>query len=204
MSLRPCVAAAILLSLSAPALAQEWTEFVSQEDRFSINFPGPPQIRETTYRSQFGAELPARVYSAALGKSRFSITVVDYRPIENILTEKAKACPPGAETCLGGTNPGSSTGAGYWKIDVAGAITYATWQVLQRNAKVTEFIWTNIDLVEGHMLHLTNPDQSRTFISIFMHENKLYLGEATEHGLSSRSFGLVERHPARGTSSSDT
>ena len=128
------------------------------------------------------------------------MTVVDYRPIEKILTEKAKACPPGAETCLGGANPGSSTGAGYWKVDLAGAITYATWQFMKRNATVTELIWTNIDLVEGHMLHLTNPDQSRTLISIFMHENKLYLGEATvpagdpEPGLFQQALGWVDEN----------
>jgi hypothetical protein len=200
MRLSSAVTAAVVLSLSSPALAQEWTEFISKEDRFATNFPGPPRITETTFKSQFGADLPARVYSATLGSSRFSLMVVDYRPIEKILTEKAKACPAGAETCLGGTNAGSSTGAGYWKVDVAGAITYATWQIMQRDAKVTELIWTNIDLVEGHMLHLTNKDQSRTFVSIFMHENKLYVGEATvpagdpEPGLFQQALGWIDEN----------
>jgi hypothetical protein len=192
--------ATTLLAISTPALAQEWTEFVSIEDRFSTNFPGQPRITETTYKSQFGADLPARVYSASRGASRFSMTVVDYRSIEKILTEKAKSCPPGAETCLGGSNPISSTGAGYWKADVAGAIVYATWQYMQRNAKVTQLVWTNIDLVEGHMLQLTNADQSRTFASIFMHENKLYIGEATvpagepEPGLFQQALGWIDEN----------
>lgn len=200
MRLSSAVTAAVVLSLSSPALTQEWTEFVSKEDRFATNFPGPPRITETTFKSQFGADLPARVYSATLGPSRFSLMVVDYRPIEKILTEKAKACPAGAETCLGGTNAGSSTGAGYWKVDVAGAITNATWQIMQRDGKVTELIWTNIDLVEGHMLHLTNKDQSRTFVSIFMHENKLYVGEATvpagdpEPGLFQQALGWIDEN----------
>ena len=200
MRLNDVLAAAVVLSLSSPALAQEWTEFVSKEDRFATNFPGPPRITETTFKSQFGADLPARVYSATLGSSRFSLMVVNYRPIEKILTEKAKACPAGAETCLGGTNAGSSTGAGYWKVDVAGAITYATWRNMKRDAKVTELIWTNIDLVEGHMLHLTNKDQSRTFVSIFMHENKLYVGEATvpagdpEPGLFQQALGWIDEN----------
>jgi hypothetical protein len=198
MRLLAAVAGSVLLSLSASA--QEWTEFVSQEDRFSTNFPGKPQITQTTFRSQFGADLPARMYSATLGSSRFSLTVVDYRPIEKILTERAKACPEGAETCLGGSNPGSSTGAGYWKADVAGAITYATWQFLKRDAKVTELVWTNIDLVEGHMLQLSNRDQSRTYVSIFMHENKLYIGEATvpagdpEPGLFQQALGWIDEN----------
>lgn len=198
--MRVVVLSAALLAVSVTAFAQEWIEFVSKEDRFSANFPGPPQIRETTYKSQFGADLPARVYSATLGPSRFSLTVVDYRPIEKILTEKSKSCPAGAETCLGGSNPESSTGAGYWKADVAGAIVYATFQFMQRDATVTHLVWSNIDLVEGHMLQLTNRDKSRTTASIFMHETRLYIGEATvpagypEPGLFQQSLGWVDEN----------
>src|SRR5262245_58219006 len=108
------IAAAIVASLSTAAFAQEWTDFVSKEDGFSTNFPGNPTLTESKYHSQFGADLPSRVYSATLGRSHFSVTVVDYRSIEKILTEKSKSCPPGAETCLGGTGARSSTGAGYW------------------------------------------------------------------------------------------
>ena len=192
------VAATLILCLAAPAVAQEWEEFVSKDDRFTANFPGPPKITETTYKSQFGADLPARVYSASQGASRFSLTVVDYRPIEKILTEKSKSCPPGAETCRGNASPTSSTGAGYWKIDLAGAMIYATWQYMQRDAKITELIWNNIDLVEGQLLHMTNSDKSRTYIGIFMHENKLYLSEATvppgapEPGLFQQSLGFID------------
>jgi hypothetical protein len=198
MRLTSVVAGACILAMAAPGFAQEWIEFVSRDDRFTCNFPGPPQVTETTYRSQFGADLPARVYSAARAASRFSVTVVDYGPIEKVLTEKARSCPAGAETCRGGANPGSSTGAGYWKADVAGAIIHATWRFMQRDARVTELIWSNIDLVEGHLLHLTNNDTSRTFASIFMHENKLYIGEATvpagepEPGLFQQSLGWID------------
>ena len=107
------------------------------------------------------------------------MTVVDYRNIEKLLTERAKSCPPGAETCRGGTNPGSSTGAGYWKVDYAGALIYASWRYMQRDAAVSEFIWNNIDLVEGYLLHLTNRDKSRTYVSIYMHVDRLYIAEAT-------------------------
>jgi hypothetical protein len=192
------VAATLLVAMVIPASAQEWTDFVSREDGFSTNFPGPPLVTKSTYRSQFGAELPARVYSATLGQSSYSITVVDYRPIERILTEKAKTCPAGAETCRGGTNPGSSTGAGYWKVDYAGALIYATRQFMKRDAMITEFIWTNIDLVEGHMLHLTNADRSRTYVSIFMHADRLYIAEATvpagdpEPGLFQQALGWID------------
>ena len=101
MRLRSLVAL-LVLSASSPAVAQDWIEFASREDRFTCNFPGQPNVTETTYRSQFGADLPARLYRAQLGPSRYPITVADFSQIERILTEKAKACPAGAETCRGG------------------------------------------------------------------------------------------------------
>jgi len=198
MRLKEVVAGVLVLLIAGSTYAQEWTEFVSKEDRFTTNFPGPPRVAESTYKSQFGADLPARVYSATLGQSRFSMTVVDYRQIEKLLTEKSKSCPPGAETCRGGSNPGSSTGAGYWKVDYAGALIYAAWRFMQRDGMVTEFIWNNIDLVEGYLLHLTNTDKSRTYVSIFMHADRLYIGEATvpagapEPGLFQQALGWID------------
>lgn len=198
MRLGPVVAAAFILSISGPAFTQGWVEFASREDRFTCNFPVQPKVTQITFKSQFGADLPARVYSAESGRSRYSLTVVDYSHIERILTEKAKSCPEGAETCRGGAGAGSSTGAGYWKADVAGALIYATWQFMQRDAKVTHLLWNNINLVEGHQLHLTNADGSRTLAAIYMHENKLYIAEGTvpagypEPGLFQQSLGWLD------------
>jgi hypothetical protein len=196
------VAAALLLMSSVPAVAQvEWIEFASREDRFTANFPGQPKIVQTTYKSQFGADLPARVYSAESGPGRYTLTVVDYRPLEAILTEKSKSCPAGAEVCRGNTAATSSTGAGYWKVDFAGAVIYATWEFLQRDAKVTEFVWNNVDFVEGHQLHLTsNRDQSRTLVAIYMHEQRLYILEGTvpagypEPGIFQQSLGWLDEN----------
>jgi hypothetical protein len=176
MRLTPVVLAALILFMSGPALAQEYVEYVSKEDRFTVTFPVQPTVTQTTYKSQFGADLPARVYRSESKEGRYSLTVVDYSNIEPMLTEKAKACPAGAETCRGG---GSSTGAGYWRADLAGAVTYATWQFAQRNAKLTYLGWNNIDLVEGTMLSLLNTDKSRTSAAIYMHENRLYIAEGT-------------------------
>jgi len=173
------VAVALVLACAGVARAQVWIDFTSKEDAFAANFPGQPTVTQTTYRSQMGADLPARDYSASQGASRFLLRVVDYNPIERLLTEKSKSCPEGAETCKGNPSPRSSTGLGYWKVDLAGAMTYATWQYLQRDARVTQFIWTNVDKIEGQLLNLTNADQSRTYVAIFMHKNKLYVSEAT-------------------------
>ena len=169
--------AALVLLNAAPAVAQEWVEFENVQDGFGVTFPAQPKVAQTTFKSQFGAELPARVYTAESGQSRFSLTVVDYANIETILAAKAKACPPGAETCRGG---GSSTGPGYSWADRAGAVIYVTWQYMQRDAEVTYLGWNNIDLVEGHILSLVNnKDKSLTQVGIYMHENKLYILEGT-------------------------
>ena len=145
MRLMPLVSATLALAVSAPLLfAQEWIEFASREDRFTCNFPTQPKITEITFRSQHEADLPARVYSATEGPSRYSVTVVDYTQAQRILTEKSKSCPVGAEPCLG--SPGDE---GHWKADIRGAMDYASWQMMQRDAKLTLFVWGLVDQVEG-------------------------------------------------------
>ena len=180
MRLSPIMSGVLILCTAASAFGQEYVEYKSPQDRFGIVFPTQPKVTETTYESEFNSVLPARVYTADAGQGRFSVTVVDYNNIQAIATEKAKACPKGAETCLGGLAATSSTGAGYWKADLAGAVMNATWRLMERDAKVTYVGWTNIDLVEGNMVSLTNnKDKSRTSASIFMHQNKLYILEGT-------------------------
>jgi hypothetical protein len=196
MRLIAVASAALVLSISGPLFAQEWIEYANREDRFTCNFPTQPKITETTYRSQMGATLAARVYSATEGESRYSVTVVDYSKVRQLLTEKAKSCPVGAEPCLG--SPGDE---GHWKADLRGAIIWASWQLMQRDARVTSFVWGFVDLVEGLQLQLTNnADKSRTFAGIYMHENKLYINEGTvpagypEPGLFQQSLGWLDEN----------
>src|SRR5579862_383164 len=175
MRLMPLISTGLVLCISGPLFAQEWIEFANRENRFTCNFPVQPTITDTTYKSEHGAELPAKVYSATQGQSRYSVTVVDYNQVRRILTEKAKSCPAGAEPCLGG--PGDE---GHWKADLRGALIYGSWKFMQRDAKVTSFVWGFVDMVDGVQLQLTNnSDKSRTFAGIYMHENKLYVIEGT-------------------------
>jgi hypothetical protein len=175
MRLMPIIATALAFSTAGPLFAQEWIEFANREDRFTCNFPSQPKVTQTTYTSEHGADLPARVYSATQGQSRYSVTVVDYNQAQRILTEKAKTCPAGAETCIGA--PGNE---GHWRDDVRGAIVSASFQFLKRDAKLTSYEWNLVDQVEGHQMQLTNnADKSRTFAGIYMHENKLYIIEGT-------------------------
>jgi hypothetical protein len=154
----------------------DWTEVVSQEERFTLTFPGKPVIADTTFFSQYGAALPARVYRVATGGKVYSLTVVDYNPVERLLVERSRSCPIGANTCQGIAD----WGVGYWKTDIRGALLYAVWKLVERDAKVTTVSWNGIALVQGVEMRLTNnADQSRTFASIYMHENRLLIVEAT-------------------------
>ena len=197
--MRTAVFAGVLLIATAhQAAAQEWAEYVSTQDGFKINFPGPPKITETTWKSQMEYTLPARVYSAERGGGRYSLTVVDYSGIEQQGIARAKTCPPGNEQCR--ENASAVIGPGYWRQDERGAIVYAVSKLLQRDAKVTSYTYDWQDLVEGHFLQQTNSaDQSRTFAYVAMHEHKLYILEDTvpkgapPPGLFQQSLGWVDK-----------
>ena len=171
------VATACVLALAGSALAQdEWTEFVSREDGFRITFPGTPKVETMTWMSQMGYPLPAHVFTVDRGRERYSVTVADYRGIEQLGIARSQSCTPGAETCIGGQT--RIVGPGYWKSDVHGAITFAAFKLLQRDAKLTGMTWNWAEQVEGTLLQLTNnADQSRTSASIYMHDNRLYVIE---------------------------
>ena len=200
-----CLAAALAVSMVAPAFAQdqEWDEYTSIQDGFTVDMPGKPQIQTTTWTSQYRYVLPARVYTASHGAEKYSVTVVDYRPAEKLGEERFKQCPKGAETCLGtqdGRN-GDIIGLGYWKMDVRGAMTFAMLKILQRDpaAKLTDMNLQFQQVVEGYFLQLANPDGSHTFDYITMHENRLYIFEGmTPKGypvgdLFQSSVGFVDK-----------
>jgi hypothetical protein len=193
--LRLAFACAALVLVPVAPHAQGWVEFVSRSDAFTINFPGEPGVKTMTYASEYGAQLPARVYGRESSMGRFVVTVVDYSGAERLHAERVKACPKDAHT---GCTGAPYTGVGSWKVDVRGAPEYATAAFLKRDAVVSFFGWSFVDLVEGRQLHLTNADGSRTFVGIYMYENRLYILEAgvpkgsPEPGLFQQSLGFLD------------
>lgn len=166
MRLIRLIPAVLVLCVSGPAFAQEWIEYVNPKDRFTIVFPAQPTVQEITWRSEYGADFPGRVYTAQQGPNRYSVTVIDYTNSEAIHSKIAK--------------PESFQQTIYFQIDIQASIQYAATQFRQRpGAKVTYDAWHYIDLVEGHQLQLTNADRTRSFISIYLHENRLYIVDAT-------------------------
>jgi hypothetical protein len=194
------LALVLVLSLAGSVFAQEWGEYVNTQEGFKLNFPGEPKVQEITWATEFGFKLPGRVYIAQRGAERYSMTVVDYNGIEKQGWERSNKCPAGAETCKGQTGGVlfRIIGPSYATQDIRGAMIYAALKFIQRDTKVTAFHWNFVDLVQGYQLQLTNRDDSRTFVSIYMHENKLYVMEGTvpkgypEPGLFQQSLGFVD------------
>jgi hypothetical protein len=181
-----------------PAFAQEWDEYVALQDGFRMNFPGKPRVIEGTWTSQMNYTLPMRVYSAEKGPERYSVTVIDYSGIAQQGIERGKTCPPGNANCRADAPP--ALGPGYSHHDERGAIVYATFKLLQRDATLNYLTWDWQDLVEGHLVQLTNrADRSRTFAWVGMHQHKLYIVEGTvpegapEPGLFQQSMGWVDK-----------
>jgi hypothetical protein len=170
--LMPFMSAALVVAISGTSFAQEWTEFSSAEDRFTITFPGQPTITDTTWMSQYGAILPARVYSGTAGSGRYTVTVVDYNPVERLLTERSRTLPA-LDLAV------HDYGPGYWKTDVRSAVIYAGAKFLERDGKLASLMSNFADGVAGLQLQfISNADQSRTFTSIYMHENRLVIADA--------------------------
>jgi hypothetical protein len=171
MRLSRLIPAALLLLLPTLSVAQDWMEYASKNDFFSVNFPGEPQIRDITYTSEYGLTLPGRVYSVTQGPNRYSVTVVDYSNAEKMHVERAAKCK-----AAGGD--GDSCGSP-GRADVRGAIVHASWAFIKRDAEMTHFANYNADLVEGLRLQLLNADKSRTYAVIHMHDYRLYILEGT-------------------------
>jgi len=147
--------------------AQEWSTYTNRVDRFEVNLPGEPKVEDIKWPSEYGAVFPARVYSLEQAGGRYSLTVVDY-------TDAARTHAARTDHTEADSLPI------YWQVDVQASIAYAATKFRQRpGVKVTYDAFHYIDLVSGHQLQITNPDQSRTFVGIYLHESRLYILEAT-------------------------
>ena len=139
--------------IAFPAASQGWIEFVERDEFFGVNMPHKPSVGNITFTSEFGAEYPGKVYTAADGPVEYKVTVVDY------------------------TNSSELEGSrGVW--DYAGSVAYAAWQIRKRGGDITHDGWTEADRIPGHHLQITNDDGSRTYAAIHSHQKRLDIFEA--------------------------
>ncbi len=147
------IAIVALASLFAlPAAAQGWIEYVNREEMFAQNFPHEPTIEETSFHSEFHAELTGKVFRASEPNVDYTMTVINY----------------GDTTVRHPYN--------WW--DKHGAVDYVAWQLRTRGGEVTYDRWAQTDRIKGHHLQITNEDMSRSYIAIHFHDERLYILEA--------------------------
>lgn len=135
-----------------PAAAQGWIEYVNREEMFAQNFPHEPTIEDTSFHSEFHAELPGKIFRASDSYNDYTMTVIDY-------TDTTVRYP-----------------YNWW--DKHGAVDYVAEQYRNRGGEVTYDRWAQIDRIKGHHIQMTNPDTSRSFIAIHFHDERLYILEA--------------------------
>ena len=178
-----------VLLFSGTASAQ-WRQFVDRSEYFSANFPAEPEIRDIRYDSEYGANLPAKVYSVADGESLHSVTVVDYTDAQRVYRELADRTDEAGNASL-------------WLYDQRASVAYAARNLRMRGGEVTYDAWHHIDLVEGLQLQITNPDRSRTYAAMYFHAGRLYVLEATvpegslPQGLFQQSLRFLDEEGTR-------
>jgi len=192
MRLVRLVLAALILCIASPSFGQEWIEYYSRADFFLVNLPGEPKVQDITYPTEYGITLPGHVHVYENGGTRYSVTVVDYASVQKIHAERVKNCKGYPDTC---GNP--------YNAELRGAMDYAVWNFIKKDGKVTYYAYANSDRIEGRRVQLTNPDRSKTFAAIYMHENRLYILEGTvpagapPPALFQQSMGFLDKDGIR-------
>ena len=139
--------AAFMLLMAGVSFGQDWAEYINRDELFVVAFPGQPAVREITFKSELEKDLPAKVFTAQAGPSRYTITVVNYKDAE-----------------VG---------------DVRGSVAWAAWQIRKRGGEIQHDAFNANDRIEGHQLHILNPDKTRTLVAIHTYARRMYILEAT-------------------------
>lgn len=176
----------VVLALPGSAWAQGWIKYVNEAERFIVNFPGEPDVREIDYIAESGVAMPARVYSVEDSDSRYSVTVVDYTVAEEIHAERCRTL---TYECDGREA----------RSDIRGAVAWEAWSIRRRDSgEITYDAFGTVDGVPGHQLQILHPDESRSFIGIYLHARRLYVLEGTvpgddpPPGLFQQSLGILD------------
>jgi hypothetical protein len=170
MRITSVLTASCVLLLLQPISAQDWVEYVNRADRFTVPAPGEPKVETITWDSEYGGRFPGRIYSWTQGRTRYSVTVVDYSESERIHSELKHIA------YSGGPGPGGV----YWLVDIVGSVAYAAMKYRQKpGVQVTYDAFHYIEFVPGIELQITNADATRTYAGLYLHENRLYILDAT-------------------------
>ena len=81
------IASFAILTLAHSANAQEWGEYVNQEERFGVNFPGEPEITEQTVELASGRSFPAKIFRASDSAGTYSVVSVHFGEVGDEVRE---------------------------------------------------------------------------------------------------------------------
>lgn len=156
------ISIASIVLVSSSAFAQRFAPFESDQDRFRILAPGGTfDIETIDFESEYGIVVPARVYMAETDGGTYTLTVVDYTNSVDLHREL------GAHISV------------YGEVDVRASVAYVARQIRERAETVEYDNYHYIGRVDGHQLHTTNPDGTRTYAGLYLLESKLYVINAT-------------------------
>ncbi len=156
------ISMALIMLGSSSVLAQRFAQYESMEDRFRILAPaGEFDVETVDFESEYGIVVPARVYKAETDGGTYTLTVVDFTNAVDLHREL------GAHISV------------YGEVDVRASVAYVARQIRERAETVEYDNYHYIGRVDGHQLHTTNPDGTRTFAGIYLLESKLYVIDAT-------------------------
>ena len=116
---------------------------------------------------RFGVNLPGKP----------TIRTVSYKP------QRGKDLPARVHSVQAGASRYSVTVVDLTAVvqpsDVKGSVAWEAWNLRKRGGKVIYDAYAQVDRIEGHHLHITNPDKTLTYAAIHVHGRRLYILEAT-------------------------
>ena len=177
-----------ILVFSSSAFAQRWAPYTSEDGEFRIMVPGGQFAVETVdFETEYGIVVPARVHTAQDTHGNYTLTVVDYSDSMELHRQRIEE--------LDGVYLGV-----YGEVDVRGSVAYFARMIRERAETVEYDNYHYIGRVDGHQLHTTNPDGTRTFAALYLLESKLYAIDATidpgapTGGMFQQSFEFIDQN----------
>ena len=182
---------ATILIFSSSAFGQRWAPYTSEDGEYRIMVPGGQfEVENTDFETEYGIIVPARIHSAEDSHGTYTLTVVDYTDSMALHRERI------AE--LDGIYLDV-----YGEVDPRGSVAYFARMIRERAETVEYDNYHYIGRVDGHQLHTTNPDGTRTFAALYLLHSKLYAIEATiaptapTGGMFQQSFEFLDENGNR-------
>lgn len=72
------ITAVCVALVSSPTLGQQWSDFISPEYHFRVNFPAEPNEQDAVYVSADGSSHAARAFSSEQDAGRYRVLVVHF------------------------------------------------------------------------------------------------------------------------------